>query len=37
MLRLAEKHDVVRVVDDQHGRPTSCQDLSAYIATHIEL
>ena len=36
MLKLSEKSDVVRVVDDQHGRPTNCLDLSAYIASRID-
>ncbi len=36
MLTLAETRDEVRVVNDQHGRPTSCIDLCEYIATHIE-
>jgi dTDP-4-dehydrorhamnose reductase len=37
MLRLSETRDEVRVVDDQHGRPTSCIDLSRYISSHIDL
>jgi len=31
MLRLAETHDVLRVVDDQRGAPTSAADLAAAI------
>ena len=36
MLRLSETHERVKVVDDQHGRSTSCLDLSKYISTHID-
>ena len=36
MLRLSETLDEIKVVDDQHGRPTSCIDLSEYIASHVE-
>lgn len=36
MLRLSETRDEVRVVDDQHGRPTSCIDLSEALAQIIE-
>jgi len=36
MLTIAETRDEVRVVDDQHGRPTSCIDLSGEIARLIE-
>jgi dTDP-4-dehydrorhamnose reductase len=31
MLRLAETHDTVRVVDDQHGAPTAAADLAGAI------
>jgi dTDP-4-dehydrorhamnose reductase len=36
MLRLSETRDEVKVVDDQHGIPTSCVDLSFAIAKLIE-
>ena len=36
MLRLSETRDEVKVVDDQHGKPTSCADLSFAIAELIE-
>jgi dTDP-4-dehydrorhamnose reductase len=36
MLTLSETCDEVKVVDDQHGRPTSCTDLANYIVSHIE-
>ena len=36
ILRLSEIRDEIRVVDDQHGRPTSCVDLSWYIASHVD-
>jgi dTDP-4-dehydrorhamnose reductase len=36
MLRLSEQYDEIKVVDDQHGRPTSCIDLSEYIAERIK-
>jgi dTDP-4-dehydrorhamnose reductase len=36
MLRLSETCDEVKVVDDQHGIPTSCVDLSFAIAELIE-
>ena len=35
MLRLSKKNTELRVVDDQHGRPTDCRDLSEYIAKMI--
>jgi dTDP-4-dehydrorhamnose reductase len=36
MLRLSETRDEVKVVNDQHGIPTSCVDLSFAIAELIE-
>jgi dTDP-4-dehydrorhamnose reductase len=36
MLRLSETRDQMKVVDDQHGIPTSCVDLSFAIAELIE-
>jgi dTDP-4-dehydrorhamnose reductase len=36
MLRLSETRDKVKVVNDQHGIPTSCVDLSSAIAELIE-
>ena len=36
MLRLSETHDHVRVVDDQHGAPTSARDLAQAILEIIE-
>ncbi len=36
MLRLSETREEVKVVDDQHGIPTSCVDLSFAIAELIE-
>ena len=37
MLRLAKTHDRVRVVDDQHGAPTSARDLAQAILQIEEL
>jgi dTDP-4-dehydrorhamnose reductase len=36
MLRLSETQHMVRVVDDQHGTPTSAADLAAAILTIVE-
>jgi dTDP-4-dehydrorhamnose reductase len=36
MLRISETHPVVRIVDDQHGTPTSAADLAAAILTIVE-
>ena len=36
MLKLSETRDEMKVVNDQHGIPTSCVDLSFAIAELIE-
>ena len=36
MLRLSETRNEIKVIDDQHGIPTSCVDLSAAISEVID-
>ncbi len=37
MLRLSETHQSLKIVDDQHGRPTSCEDLSHFLTYLLDL